>query len=306
MILKQKLPLKVAILIPTLNEAESIKKVINKLHVINPDFVIYVYDNGSTDNTHKIAHNEGAIVIRDDIRGKSRAIQRMFSEIDADLYVTVDGDGQHDLQVLNQMIETLLENNLSMVIASRKSITKKHSRAGHASGNRLIRFAINKLFNGKMKDPLSGYRVMSRPFVKSFPLKSVGFQVETDLTIHALELGLPLIEIESNYFERQGNSKLNTFKDGFSILTFILKCLFDTRPLQLLGSSGLLLISYSLVKFLPIYQEFLITSQVKQFPTLIVISSLSISGVLLIISGIILKYLSRMRIENKRLAYLKI
>jgi glycosyltransferase involved in cell wall biosynthesis len=223
----------VAVLIPCYNEAGAIGRVVASFRERLPDATIYVYDNLSEDDTAKIAKEAGAIVATAKTRGKGAVVRQMFSEVDADIYITVDGDATYDAADAPKMIDALIGEKADMVAAVRQAKSEAAYRVGHKFGNRLFNRILKTLFNSSFRDVFSGYRAFSKRFVKTFPVSSAGFDIEAELSIHALTLAVPCVEIDSQYFERPENtgSKLNAFKDGFKILVSILRLLKEIRPL---------------------------------------------------------------------------
>ena len=288
---------KIAVLIPCYNEELTIANVIDdcKKHLSQAD--IYVCDNNSTDNTAKIAKESGAIVISERRQGKGNAVRKMFREIDADCYVLIDGDSTYPLSYVSDMCNMVLQKNIDMVIGDRLSTTyfKKNKRPFHNFGNRLVRFIINKIFRSKVKDIMSGYRVMSKFFVKSFPVLSEGFEIETEMTIHALDRRFAIEEIPIEYNERpEGSfSKLNTFSDGFLVLKTIFSLFKNYKPLYFFSLIAFILLAVSLVLFIPVFVEFLQTGKVPRYPTLIVSGAIATMSLIMWICGIILQTIVR-------------
>lgn len=215
---------KIAVIIPCYNEEQAIEKVIKDFHKVLPEAEIYVYDNNSTDKTAQIACKAGAIVRQEPLQGKGNVVRRMFADIDADIYVMSDGDETYDIAKAPILVKELLDNNLDMVIGSRKEVDLAAYRVGHRWGNVLLTKLVQYFFNHHLTDMLSGYRVFSRRFVKTFPAQSAGFEIETELTVHAFSSRIPMKEVETDYFARPigSVSKLSTFKDGFRILMMML------------------------------------------------------------------------------------
>jgi glycosyltransferase involved in cell wall biosynthesis len=296
----------IAVLIPCYNESLSIAKVITDFKAVLPQAIVYVYDNNSTDETAEIAKKNGAIVRLETRQGKGNVVKRMFRDIDADLYVMVDGDATYDPNSCNKMIDHLVSNNLDMLVGVRKSTDQNSYRSGHKFGNWLFTTMVEKIFGKSFTDILSGYRVFTKRFVKSFPCLSNGFEIETELTVHALDLQLPVGEIETPYFARLegSNSKLSTYKDGFKVLKMIFILVKEVKPFYFFGINFLLLNLISILLMMPIISNFLQTGLVPKFPTLIVAVGFSILGFLSLFSGIILDSVSRGRKEAKILKYL--
>lgn len=298
---------KVAILLPCHNEEGAISGVIKAFRKVMPDADIYAYDNASTDNTYAEAKAAGAIVGREMRKGKGNVVRRMFADIDADIYVMADGDGTYDAEALPAMVDHLVHDNLDMIVGTRaKDEDEEVYRAGHRFGNRMLNTLVHLSFGQIFTDMLSGYRVFSRRFVKSFPSISQGFEIETELTIHALQQRLPVAEIPTRYYKRAGGtqSKLSTYRDGFRILNFILFFLKEGRPFFFFGLISLLLAILSLAIGIPVVLEFLETGLVPRLPSAVLSMGLMISAVLSFICAVILDSVSNARQEQKRLRYL--
>jgi glycosyltransferase involved in cell wall biosynthesis len=297
---------KVAVLIPSFNEEQGILKVIEDVKQAMPKADIYVYDNNSTDKTATISENAGAIVCFERRQGKGHVVRQMFRDIDADMYIMVDGDGSYDSASMPRLLSHLKDNHLDMVIGTRVPVHGQVHRAGHAFGNKLFNMFLKFLFGGGFSDIFSGFRVFSRRFVKSFPAASKGFEIETEMSIFALELNLPTDEVETPFYERAegSHSKLHTFKDGFKILKKMLTLCRDVRPLFFFGMLSLCHVMTGILLGLPIISEFLQTSKVPRFPTAILASSIVVLGVLWFLAGVILDSIARGRKETKQLFYL--
>jgi glycosyltransferase involved in cell wall biosynthesis len=298
--------LRIAVLIPCYNEAVTVAGVVNDFRAALPRAAIHVYDNNSTDGTADIARVTGAIVRQEPRQGKGNVVRRMFADVEADVYVLVDGDGTYDASAAAALVDKLVTENLDMLVAAREADAKDAYRPGHRTGNRLITGTIAMLFGRAFGDILSGYRVFSRRYVKSFPALSSGFETETELTIHALQLGMPVGETTLRYAERpEGSvSKLSTWKDGWRILRLIIMLLKDEKPLLFFGMIGAGFAALSLVLGTPVVLEFFRTGLVPRFPTAILATGLMIIGVFCLFSGLILDSVARGRRETKRLAYL--
>ncbi len=296
----------IAVLIPCFNEAVAIGRVIDDFRAALPDARIYVFDNNSTDDTVSVASDHGAEVRSESRQGKGNVVRRMFSDIEADLYVLVDGDGTYDAASARTLVDHLLENHLDMVIASRIADGDLAYRPGHVMGNRLLTTLAARLFGHRLDDMLSGYRVFSRRFVKSFPALSRGFETETELTVHALALRMPFAEVATPYRSRpEGSaSKLNTWRDGFRILFAIFMLVKEERPLPFFAVLGTLFCLVSLILGYPVVTEWLQTGLVPRIPTAILATGLMLLGFLSYASGLILDTVTHGRIEAKRLAYL--
>lgn len=299
-------PHRVAILIPCFNEEVAVATVVNDFRRALPAATIYVYDNNSTDRTGEVASQAGAIVRSESRQGKGHVVRRMFGDVDADIYVLVDGDATYDATSAQAMIEALLNDRLDMVVGRRIEQQVTAYRLGHRTGNSLLTGFLSLTFGQNFKDVLSGYRVFSRRFVKSFPVLSDGFEIETELSVHALQLALPVAEIETPYFARpQGStSKLNTWKDGFRILGTIMKLYRSEKPLRFFGTIGLFFGIVSIGLAIPVTVTYLETGLVPRLPTAVLSTGLMIVGVLSFSSGLVLDTVTRGRREIKLLAYL--
>lgn len=284
---------KVAVLIPCYNESVTIKKVIEDYKKVLPEADIYVYDNNSTDSTDKIAKQAGAIVKYEYRQGKGNVIRSMFRDIDADCYLMIDGDDTYPAENARQMVNLVLEKGVDMVIGDRLSSTyfKENKRPFHNVGNRTVRFFINKLFKNEIQDIMTGYRAFSRLFVKSFPVLSKGFEIETEMTIHALDKNFLLEEIPVAYRDRPegSESKLSTVSDGAKVLKTIATLFREYKPFTFFSVISGFLATLALVLFIPILIEFLNTGVVPRFPTLIVAGVVGLWSMLMWICGIILQ-----------------
>jgi glycosyltransferase involved in cell wall biosynthesis len=296
----------IAVLIPCYNEEAAIAQVVEGFRSELPEARICVYDNNSSDRTREVALAAGAEVMDETRQGKGNVVRRMFSDIEADVYLMVDGDATYDVASARAMIKELNENSLDMVVARRKSTEQEAYRAGHQLGNRLLTGAVAWIFGQLLTDILSGYRVMSRRFVKSFPAMASGFETETELTIHALQLRLPVSEIETPYFARPegSDSKLNTWSDGFRILGTIARLFVLEKPFQFFLLLSLLLIIASTSLFIPVLFEFFATGLVLKTPSLIVAVGGYVMALISIIMGTLLYTTSISRLEAKRFQYL--
>ena len=298
---------RVAVLVPCYNEAATIADVVSGFRAALPGSVVYVYDNNSTDKTVEVARAAGAVVRRETHQGKGYVVRRMFADVDADVYVLVDGDATYDAPSARAMIARLVEERLDMVLAARVDREEAAYRPGHRAGNRLLSGFVTHIFGQSFTDMLSGYRAFSRRFVKSFPVLSGGFEIETELTIHALELELPAAEMRTPYYARpEGSaSKLNTWRDGFRILLTILKIYRAERPLPLFSAVGLALAAISIGLAIPIFITYLEEGIVPRFPTAILSTGLMLAALLAIACGLVLDTVTRGRREAKLLAYLR-
>lgn len=295
-----------AVLIPCYNEAVTIRKVIQDFQAALPNAVVYVYDNNSRDRTVKVAQEAGAVVHTVSHQGKGNVMRRMFADIEADVYVLVDGDDTYDATVAPLLIEKLVNDQLDMVVGARITEEKTAYRPGHRVGNALLTGFVSKIFGNAFSDILSGYRVFSRRFVKSFPTLASGFEVESELTVHALELRMPIAEINTVYKSRPAGSqsKLNTYRDGFRILMTILKLFKQERPLTFFSILSGFLAFLSLILAYPIFITYLETGLVPRFPTAILSTGLMLLAFMSLACGLILDTVTRGRQELKRLFYL--
>jgi len=296
----------VAVLVPCYNEEQAIAKVIADFRAAMPDATVYVYDNNSTDGTVAAARAAGAVVRRETYQGKGHVVRRMFNDVEADVYVLVDGDATYDAPSAPAMVGKLVEERLDMVVATRIDRDEAAYRRGHRTGNMLLTRFVAHMFGRSFTDILSGYRAFSRRFVKSFPILSGGFEVETELTVHALELELPVGEIATPYYSRVSGSasKLSTWSDGFRILWTVLKLYRAERPLQFFGSIGLLLVVVSVALAIPILITYFREGLVPRLPTAVLSTGLMLLGFLSIAVGLILDTVTRGRHEAKLIAYL--
>jgi len=302
-----KLP-RIAVLIPCYNEEVAIADTVAGFRAALPHAEIYVYDNNSKDATMAVASAAGAIVRRENLQGKGNVVRRMFSDIDADVYVMTDGDATYDPVAAPKMVDLLLKENLDMIVGRRIQQESSAYRAGHVLGNRMLTGFLAQLFGQRFTDILSGYRTFSRRFVKSFPALSAGFETETELTVHALTLNLPIAEVETQYFARPVGSvsKLSTYRDGFRILGVMLSLFKNERPVAFFGLAALVLALLSIGLSIPIVITYLQTGLVPRFPTAILSASIMLLAFLSIVCGLILDTVTRGRRELKRLAYLSI
>jgi glycosyltransferase involved in cell wall biosynthesis len=296
----------VAVLIPCFNEAAAIAETILAFKRELPGALIYVYDNNSSDDTVALAAAAGAIVRHEPLQGKGNVVRRMFSDIEADIYVLVDGDGTYDASSACTMVELLRENHLDMVNAVRVTACKGAYRPGHRFGNSLLTGLVASLFGNRFQDLLSGYKVFSRRFIKSFPALSTGFEIETELAVHALELRMPVAETSTVYKERpQGSvSKLNTWRDGIRIMRMIVLFLKEKRPLYFFSMIGLTMATVAVLLAIPLLETYLKTGLVPRFPTAILSTGLMILAFLSFVAGVILDTVTRAHLATKRLIYL--
>lgn len=301
-------PPRIAVLIPCHNEAVAIPRVVRDFRAALPDAVIYVYDNNSRDATAEAARAAGAVVRRETMQGKGHVVRRMFADIEADIYVLVDGDDTYDAAAAPAMVALLAGGQLDMVTGTRVTDRAEAYRRGHRFGNRLLTGMVRAVFGDRVTDMLSGYRVFSRRFVKSFPALAAGFETETEFTVHALTLNMPVGEMETAYRERPAGSasKLRTYADGLRILRTIVMLVKEERPLQFFGAAGLVLLLLALIAGLPLVVTYAETGLVPRLPTAVLATGLVLLAFLSQVCGLILDSVARGRKEIKRLAYLSI
>lgn len=300
--------LRVALLVPCRNEAATVAEVVAAFRRCLPQAQCHVLDNASDDGTAELARQAGAVVHPVPLRGKGNVVRRAFADIEADVYVMVDGDATYDAEAAPRLVRRLLEEGLDMVVGARVDQDPAAYRAGHRSGNRLLTRCVGLLFGNSFQDMLSGYRVFSRRYVKSFPAHAAGFEIETELAVHALQLRMPVAEVPTRYFPRPegSTSKLNTWRDGARILATILRLFKAERPLlffSIIAAASMLL---SLVLAVPLLLTFLETGLVPRLPTAVLCSGLALLAALALACGLILDTVTRGRVEAKRLAYLAI
>ena len=298
--------LRIAVLVPCYNEEAAVATVVADFRKALPTATIYVYDNNSKDRTVAVAREAGAEVRSETHQGKGHVVRRMFADVDADVYVLVDGDATYDAPSAPKMIEKLLAEHLDMVVGLRVDQSDAAYRPGHRTGNWMLTSFLASVFGEAFKDILSGYRVFSRRFVKSFPVLSDGFEIETELSVHALELALPVAEVATPYYARpEGSfSKLNTWRDGFRILGTILRLYRSEKPLRFFTAIGVFLMVVSIGLAIPIIITYLEEGIVPRLPTAVLSTGLMIVAVLSISSGLVLDTVTRGRREMKLLAYL--
>jgi glycosyltransferase involved in cell wall biosynthesis len=296
----------VAVIIPCHNEEAAIGTVVRDLKAVLPDARIYVYDNASTDRTAEVAVQAGALVRHEPRRGTGTAVRRAFADIDADIYVLIDGDDTYDAKVAGQLVETLISGPYDHVLGVRRQVTAAAYRRFHLVGNGALNMLAAWIFNFPATDMLSGNRAFSRRFVKSFPALSREFEIETELTIHAFNLGVPQGEVEVGFKNRPlgGTSKLRTYRDGLRILWWILTLAWYERPLLIYGSMSALLFLTSLALGIPVVLNYIQTGFVARFPTAILASSLVVLSTIVLAVGVILGAVRHSRNESRRLAYL--
>lgn len=297
---------RIAVLVPCYNESATIAAVVADFRKALPTAEIRVFDNNSRDDTAQLARQAGARVSSVSLQGKGHVVRRMFADVEADVYVMVDGDGTYDAASAPALIRAVLEEGADMAVATRQAVDAGAYRRGHAWGNRVLTGFLVRLFGRPCRDILSGYRAFSRRFAKSFPVLSQGFEIETELTVHALELKMPVREIDTPYFERpQGShSKLNTWRDGLRILLTMLRLFTAERPLAFYGLVALSMAMLSVLLGVPVVLEWLRTGLVPRFPTAILATGLMILAALSFFAGLILDTVTRGRRELRMLAYL--
>ena len=300
--------MKIAVLVPCYNEEAAIAKVVTDFRAALPGATVYVYDNNSRDQTIARAIHAGAVVRSERRQGKGNVVRRMFADIDADIYVLVDGDDTYDAAASADMVDRLVEDGVDLLTARRVHTQASAYRPGHVFGNKMLTGLTATLFNVNMPDMLSGYRVFSRRFVKSFPFTAEGFAIETELTIHAVRLMMPMAEMDTAYKERAVGSlsKLSTFKDGFRILGMIVYLAREERPLMFFSFIAMLFAAVSLFIGIPVVGEFLETGEVPRLPTAVLSMGLMVIASLAVTAGLILDTVTRGRWEAKRMAYLSI
>ena len=300
--------LHIAVLIPCYNEEATVATVIGDFRRALPQSFIYVYDNNSRDRTRQVAKEAGAIVRSEPLQGKGNVVRRMFADIEADIYVLVDGDATYDAAKAPEMINCLLEQHLDMVNGARVASIEEAYRPGHRFGNWMLTGIVRWIFGDRFRDMLSGYRVFSRRYVKSFPSLAGGFEIETELTVHALHLRMPTAEIDTPYKERPAGStsKLSTFRDGWKILWMILVLVKEEKPMPFFSVISACFALTSILLMLPILSEFLATGLVPRLPTAVLSMGMMILGFLCLACGLILDTVTRGRCEIKRMRYLNI
>ncbi|MGY6276406.1 glycosyltransferase [Methylomonas sp. MgM2] len=297
---------KIAVLLPCYNEGLSIRKVVTTFRSILTEADIYVYDNRSTDNTKEEAFAAGAIVRSEQWPGKGNVVRRMFSDIDADIYIMADGDGTYDAHSAPAMIQRLVDEHLDMVVGTRQDVYQNAHRLGHGIGNRIFNTMYRSLFGPLFTDIFSGYRVFSVRFVKSFPAISSGFEIETEMSVHASQLRMPVAEIPTKYGVRQegSTSKLRTFRDAFRIMFTFLILFKEIRPARFFGVLAISLLLLAIILFFPLLLTYLETGLVPRFPTAILVTGLVLMASIFTVSGLILDSVARGRLEQKRMWYM--
>lgn len=297
---------RIAVTIPCYNEATTIAKVIEDFRRSLPTAEIYVYDNNSSDGTAQIAADAGAIVRTEHRQGKGHVVRRIFSDIEADLYVMADGDDTYDASMAPQLVELLKKNHVDMVVGIRDGVTKDAGREGHAFGNKLFNSLYGKLFGNQFSDIFSGYRVFTRRFVKSFPAVSAGFEIETEMSVHCSQLGIPTLERPTKYGVRpeDSTSKLRTFRDGFRILGMFAMLAKETRPAAFFGLIGIVLTLAAMLLATPLAITYAQTGMVPRLPTALLSMGMVLIGTITAVCGLILDSLARARLEAKRAVFL--
>ena len=292
---------RIAVLIPCFNEEATIAKVVTDFKSVLPDAVIYVYDNNSTDNSVSLAAAAGAVVRHEYRQGKGNVIRRMFREIDAEAYIMVDADDTYPAENAGAMVDLVLDRHADMVIGDRLSSTyeAENKRRFHNFGNNLVRSSINQLFHTSIRDIMTGYRAFSYEFVKTFPVLSSGFEIETEMTIHAIDRKIQIETVVVEYRDRPegSESKLNTIPDGIKVLRTIVKLYRSYRPLRFFGIIAAILAALSVIFFIPVWMDYLRTGLVARFPTLIVCGIVMVVALLMFVSGVIL---STLREKDRR------
>jgi glycosyltransferase involved in cell wall biosynthesis len=299
---------RIAVLIPCYNEAVAIGRVVTDFRSALPQSSIFVYDNNSTDETCDVARKAGAVVRREPLQGKGNVVRRMFADIEADVYVLVDGDGTYDASAAPTLVERLLGDDLDMVTGIRVADSSSAYRLGHKLGNRALTGVVANIFGDRCADMLSGYRAFSRRFVKSFPALAAGFEIETELTVHALELRMPIADVATRYGTRDAgsSSKLHTVRDGLQIGATIVHVVKEERPMQFFTLVALLFFLGSLTLGYPVLLTYFETGQVPRLPTAILAMGLMIIAVLSFTAGVVLDSITNGRRELRRLRYLEI
>ena len=296
----------IAVLIPCFNEELTVGNTVSAFREALPSAIIYVYDNNSTDRAIDAARAAGAVVRNEPRQGKGNVVRRMFADVDADVFVLVDGDATYEAQAAPRMVRRVIDESLDFVNGARVSKSMDAYRRGHRFGNYILTALVQDIFGRQFTDMLSGYKVFSRRYVKSFPAMSRGFEIETELTVHALELRMPSREELTAYGERPPGSvsKLSTFRDGARILRLIFDLLRNERPLKFFGLAGVALILVAVALAVPIVETYLETGLVPRLPTAVLVIGMTLAGFLSTLAGLILDVVATMRSEMKRLAYL--
>jgi glycosyltransferase involved in cell wall biosynthesis len=299
---------RIAVILPCYNEEAAIGATVEGFRRALPDATIYVYDNNSRDRTREVAAQAGAVVRSETQQGKGFVVRRMFADIEADVYLMADGDLTYDPQAAPEMVQTILAEQLDMVVGTRRHDAAEAYRGGHVIGNQLFTRLLSGLFGRSFTDIFSGYRAFSRRFVKSFPVLSEGFEIETEMSVHALELRMPVGEVETRYAARPegSHSKLSTFRDGCRILKTIVTLYRIERPVLFFGGIGLMLLLAGIILAMPLVLTYIETGLVPRFPTAILVTGMTVIAVLCFFAGLILDTVTRGRREMRRLAYLSL
>lgn len=299
---------RIAVLIPCLNEAITIASVVRDFHDALPAAKIFVFDNNSTDGTVEVARSAGAIVRSVNLPGKGNVLRRMFADIEADVYVLVDGDDTYEAAAAPKMVSKLLVDGIDMIVGTRTTEERTAYRFGHRFGNVLLTQCVSSIFGNTFTDMLSGFRVLSRRYVKSYPAHASGFETETELTVHALELRMPVAEAPTIYRSRPegSESKLSTYRDGFRILMTIIKLLKTEKPLALFGAVGGLCAVAAIILALPLAVTYFQTGLVPRLPTALLCVAIMLFGVMMSVCGLLLDAITHGRTEAKRFAYLSV
>jgi glycosyltransferase involved in cell wall biosynthesis len=302
--------LSIAVVIPCFNEALAIAQVLREFQRVLPEAKLYVFDNNSTDNTADVAHTQGAQVVQVQLRGKGNVVRRMFADVEADIYIMVDGDATYDISSIREHISMLVHKKLDMVVGCRQDSEDNQLtyRPRHRWGNRLLTGSVRRIFGGQFTDMLSGYRIFSRRYVKSFPAIAKGFEIETELTVHALGLRMPHAEVPTTYLSRPegSHSKLSTYRDGWRILKTILKLFISERPLAFFAIIAAALAIFSIVLATPLAVTYVHTGLVPRLPTAVLVTGSMLSALLSLVCGAVLDTVTRGRMETKHLAYLQV
>ncbi|BCZ78683.1 glycosyl transferase [Paraburkholderia terrae] len=298
---------KIAVLLPCYNEEKAIAQVVKDFRTSLPDARIYVYDNNSKDQTAAVARAAGAIVCTELQQGKGHVVRRMFRDIDADFYIMADGDDTYEASIAPSMLQLAIDSSLDLVNCIRRETEQAAYRGGHRFGNIMLTSVVRRIFGDRVRDMLSGYKVFSRRFVKSFPALSQGFDIETELTVHALELSMPVAHVEGPYRGRPegSESKLRTYRDGWRILMLIVKLIRHERPMFFFGVLAALLAASSVTLTLPLVETYIETGLVPRLPTAVLSMGLMIMAFLSVVTGTILDTVTRGRREVRLLAYLQ-
>lgn len=300
----------IAAIVPCYNEELTVAKVVRDLMEAVPGIVVYVYDNASSDHTSEVARDAGAIVRLEPRKGKGNVVRRAFADVEADIYLLIDGDDTYDAGAAPEMIRTLVDHRLDHVLGCRREAANDTTayRPGHEEGNKAFNRVVGRLFGQPVTDMLSGYRVFSRRFVKSFPAMSKEFEIETELTVHSMALRVPQEELAVGFRDRPvgSESKLRTFHDGFRILELIVRLFAHERPFAFYGGLAMITFAVSLILGMPVIWDFFRTGEVLRFPTAILASSMAVIGCLSVVVGTVLTGVLRARREVARLTYLQL